>query len=96
MNKTESIRNMNRILKDNYQNTVPDIEIGVIVCAGTDQDFGKLLLFNTKMKDITGFQSSDLRHQSIETFIPMPLKSWHNKFVEDFNQTGQNCILNKI
>eukprot|EP00347_Sterkiella_histriomuscorum_P017315 403349855 len=96
LQKSKSIKNMQRVLKDNYQNTIPDVDIAMITCLGGISNFGKLVLCNQKIKQITGFDTMDLKHQSIDIFMPQVLRECHKTHQEEFNKSGQTRLLNKV
>ncbi|CDW75534.1 pas domain s-box family protein [Stylonychia lemnae] len=95
LHKYKSIRNIQRVLQSNYRITIPDNDMAMIVCMGGIQNFGKLLICNQMVKKITGFDNLDLRHQTIEMFMPPQIREAHKEFLDEFNKSGQNSILSK-
>lgn len=88
--KARGIRAMQRVLRDTFQSTVADSDIAVVVCMGGVKTFGRLVLCNQTLKSMLGYQNKDLRHQTIEMFMPEIMRTPHHEMIKNFNHSGQS------
>ena len=57
-------------------------------------NFGKILLYNTIMRQALGYSDDEMKTLTIENLMPWPIYQKHGLFIKKFNHTGQSFIIN--
>eukprot|EP00347_Sterkiella_histriomuscorum_P001462 403371946 len=72
-----------------------DQESGFILVDGKSQSQGQILMMNKSLRRVLKRDEEEIKFLNINSLMPSLIQASHQKFMEDYNKTGQSKILNK-
>ena len=72
-----------------------DHESGFVLVDGKAQSQGTILMMNKVLRRLLNREEEELKFMNINCMMPSLIEAAHEKFMDEYNKTGQSKMMNK-